>query len=214
MNNESHFNEIQDSSPGRESDRSVSDPVLPEPPESKGLFGMSVLSFLVYGSLAWVIIYFYHDRGFAGLFESDYGWGIQLVSGTLLGLIAAGIIIFFAARSPLSSILDDFYIVQIVRKMNLSLFDRTQVSLFAGVGEELLFRGAIQPVIGIWITSIGFVAIHGYFKFTSFAHIIFGLTMFALSMMLGLIFEMVGLIAAMSAHAVYDIVILRWADSD
>lgn len=93
--------------------------------------------------------------------------------------------------------------------MNLNRFDRWQLSLFAGAGEELLFRGAIQPLLGIWVTSAIFIGIHGYFKFTSIGHIIFGVMMFSLSIMLGYLFEHAGLIAAMSAHAIYDVIMLK-----
>lgn len=36
----------------------------------------------------------------------------------------------------------------------------------AGVGEELIFRGALQPIFGVWLTSIVFVIIHTNYTFT------------------------------------------------
>jgi len=78
---------------------------------------------------------------------------------------------------------------------------------------HIIILGAfIQPLLGIWITSIIFVGLHGYFKFKSARHIIFGVLMFGLSMGLGYLFEEAGLIAAMVAHAVYDLIMLKWMD--
>ncbi|HET8866603.1 MAG TPA: CPBP family glutamic-type intramembrane protease, partial [Gracilimonas sp.] len=72
-----------------------------------------------------------------------------------------------------------------------------------------LFRGAIQPLLGNTLTSMIFISIHGYFKFRSPAHIFFGVLMFGLSFMLGLLFEHVGLISAMIAHTIYDLIMLH-----
>jgi membrane protease YdiL (CAAX protease family) len=40
------------------------------------------------------------------------------------------------------------------------------VSLSAAVGEEILFRGAMQPVFGLWPTAITFALIHQQYTFT------------------------------------------------
>ncbi len=47
------------------------------------------------------------------------------------------------------------HIVDGAKKRNLVL-----VSVFSGVGEEAFFRGALQPVLGIVVTSILFGALH------------------------------------------------------
>lgn len=35
------------------------------------------------------------------------------------------------------------------------------LAIMSSVGEELLFRGALQPLLGFWITAIGFGLLHG-----------------------------------------------------
>ncbi len=40
------------------------------------------------------------------------------------------------------------------------------VSLGAAVGEEIIMRGALQPVFGVWLTSIFFVVLHTQYSFT------------------------------------------------
>ncbi len=174
-----------------------------------GLLLLSLSSAVIYASLALAILHFYHDGPISTLFAHGYGTGAQLVAGVLFGVLAAAGVSYVIWRTPISGILKDYAIVEMVMQMRFTRFDRIQISLFAGVGEELLFRGAMQPVLGIWLTSLLFVGMHGYFKFRSPRHILFGAMMFALSVGLGLLYERAGLIAAMTAHAVYDLVMLE-----
>lgn len=181
---------------------------------SSSLLLLSVVSAITYLLLAFLIFKYFHGETLKAVFEHGYPTLAQLIIGIVLGSAAAVIIGLVIKKSPISEIIHDFYIVDMVSKMELSNFDRIQLSAFAGVGEELLFRGAIQPLLGIWVTSFIFIAIHGYFKFKSVGHMLFGLTMFGLSMLLGYLFEYTGLIAAMSAHAVYDVIMLKLVQSE
>ncbi len=85
------------------------------------------------------------------------------------------------------------------------------IGLAAGFGEELLFRGALQPLLGLWLTSAIFVLVHvrAYqFKSIDVPTLIQATGLFAASVLLGLIAQYVGLIAAMLVHAIIDIVSL------
>jgi membrane protease YdiL (CAAX protease family) len=174
------------------------------------LLNMSAGSLVFYLFIATVLFYFFHDGDLFDAFTHGYSFGLQLLIGILSGTAAAGVIVFFSTRKPVGPVLDDFALFRIIKKTEFTWFDRIQVSLFAGVGEELLFRGAIQPLIGIWFTSLIFIAIHGYISFRSAGHILFTLLLFGLSMMLGYLFLYAGLVAAMTAHAVYDLLMLWW----
>ncbi|MDZ7757073.1 MAG: CPBP family intramembrane glutamic endopeptidase [Rhodohalobacter sp.] len=175
------------------------------------MFGMSLLSFLFYLGLSLILIYIFHEDGFREIFEHGYSITVQIAIGISAGIAAALVVMYLSSRSPIADVLDDFALFRVIANTKFSPFDRVQISLFAGAGEEILFRGAIQPILGIWITSIIFIAIHGYFKFKSAGHILFGLMLFSLSMMLGFLYEFSGLISAMAAHAIYDLVMLEWA---
>jgi uncharacterized protein len=191
----------------------VNEPMLRKDEEtisSNQLWAMSLISFTFYIGIAWLLVLLFHDNGFADLMTKGRPLLDQLWMGAVAGAISAGIIAWVSSRPPVSSVLEDFTIIRVVMNSRFSRTDRMQVSLSAGVGEELLFRGAIQPLIGIWLTSFIFIAIHGYFKFRSAGHILFGILMFSLSMMLGLLFEWVGLLSAMTAHALYDLLLLSW----
>ncbi len=177
---------------------------------SRNLIFMSLISFVIYIVLAVLIFHYFHEEGMAEVFEHGYSFPEQVGFGGLAGCLAAVVIMFISSRPPVAGVLDDFTIFRAIKEIRFTPFDRIQISFFAGFGEELLFRGAIQPLLGIWITSLIFIGIHGYFKFKSFGHVVFGVMMFGLSMLLGYIFEYAGLIAAMTAHAVYDVIMLWW----
>jgi membrane protease YdiL (CAAX protease family) len=86
-------------------------------------------------------------------------------------------------------------------------------SLLAGVGEETLFRGALQPLWGIWLTSLVFAALH--FRTARFAQgrlkqLQYLVSVFAVSVGLGFIFERFGLSVAIALHAALDIVALSY----
>lgn len=74
----------------------------------------------------------------------------------------------------------------------------------AGVGEEILFRGAIQPHLGIWPTAILFIVLHGYLSFSNLALMLYGVLMVVVSAGLGYLFDNFGIHAAIVAHFLFD----------
>lgn len=180
----------------------------------QNLLVLSVMSAAVYLLLALLIFHFFHPQSLISVFKHGFTIPAQLATGIGAGILAATIIIWLSGRPPVSRVLFDYYLVREISKTRFTNFDRAQLSFFAGTGEELLFRGAMQPLLGIWFTSILFVAIHGYFKFQKVGHWVFGGMMFGLSMLLGYLFEYAGLIAAMSAHTVYDLIMLWWVQKN
>lgn len=86
------------------------------------------------------------------------------------------------------------------------------VSLMAGIGEELLFRGVIQMALEGWLGAVGGLLL---------ASLLFGLAhaltlgYFLLATLigiyLGLLYQWTGnLLVPMLAHALYDWIALRW----
>lgn len=89
---------------------------------------------------------------------------------------------------------------------NFSLQEILFLSFCAGVGEEIVFRGMIQPWLGILTTSFMFIALHGYMSYSSWPKVIFGLILFAVGTILGILGEYLGLLAAIVAHIIYDVI--------
>jgi len=87
-------------------------------------------------------------------------------------------------------------------------YDIALVSVSAGWGEEFFFRGALQPMAGVWLTSAAFVLLHGVLRHRSGGGALFAVFLFAASVGLGFLAVGAGIVAAMSAHAAYDLTVL------
>jgi uncharacterized protein len=75
------------------------------------------------------------------------------------------------------------------------------VSITAAVGEEIAFRGALQPVIGFWATAIVFSMTHIQYTLTPAAVIIF-----FVALGLGWLRQHYNLYAAITAHFFYNFI--------
>lgn len=88
-----------------------------------------------------------------------------------------------------------------------AIFEALSSSLLAGgllamsvaVGEEVLFRGALQPIFGLAISSLLFVALHTQYAFTPAAAMLF-----VVSLGFGLLRARASTTAAIIAHAAYN----------
>ncbi len=73
------------------------------------------------------------------------------------------------------------------------------LAMSVGVGEEILFRGALQPIFGLAISSLLFVAMHLQYSFTPAA-----LILLVVSLGFGLLRTRYSTTAAIIAHAAYN----------
>ena len=138
----------------------------------------------------------------------DGKFGEQLAMGSLAGLmIAIGAHLLIA--SPLLDAVNTSY-ARMLGRFRLSISEILLISLCAGVGEEMLFRGAIQPFLGIPITSILFVAIHGYLNPRDWRLSIYGIAMTVGIAWLGYLADSRGLLSAIIGHTIIDIYLLMY----
>ena len=72
---------------------------------------------------------------------------------------------------------------------------------------EILFRGILQSYFGIWVTAVGFVAIHGYLNPFDWRISIYGAYMTAAIIAIGYLNQLYGLTSAMIAHTIIDIIL-------
>ncbi|NDJ79202.1 MAG: CPBP family intramembrane metalloprotease [Chloroflexi bacterium] len=77
------------------------------------------------------------------------------------------------------------------------------IAVQAGVGEEIAFRGALQPVFGFWATTALFVLTHMQYTLTPAALIILGV-----AMVFGWLRQRYNTTVAIMAHFLYDFVLL------
>ncbi|MFT4662323.1 MAG: membrane protease YdiL (CAAX protease family), partial [Patiriisocius sp.] len=132
---------------------------------------------------------------------------IQILLGIVVGGIA-GFMAWFISESKWVSPRSGRYL-NLIGEMNLRHVDIIFISLCAGIGEELLFRGAIQPFLGIWITAVVFVLIHGYINPKDWRISIYGVSMTVIIAVLGFMCDRIGIWSAAIAHAMIDYVLLQ-----
>jgi membrane protease YdiL (CAAX protease family) len=165
-----------------------------------------VLTCLVLCLIAAPIIYFSRP-GPLTLFSRPVGPLSQLLVGQVLALIAAGVswVLFkLTAHSASSARTIDSY-----ARLDLRGLNPLWISIAAAIGEEMLFRGALQPLLGVWIVSLLFLLTHVpvySFRKLDGATLAQAASVFVGSVVLGFVFQYVGLLAAMLVHAWIDIV--------
>ena len=94
------------------------------------------------------------------------------------------------------------------RRLDLRGWNPLWIALAAGFGEELLFRGALQPVIGILATSLLFVLAHiRAYRFNGLSKrvLLQSVGLFAVSVVFGYIAKYVGLVTAIIIHTTMDV---------
>ena len=129
---------------------------------------------------------------------------IQVGAGVAGGFLLSGITWLMGKWKYLDDVNFDFTLRLGI--FNFSLQEILFLSFCAGVGEEIVFRGMIQPWLGILTTSFMFIALHGYMSYSSWPKVIFGLILFAVGTILGILGEYIGLLAAIVAHIIYDVI--------
>ena len=165
-----------------------------------------VLTCLVFCLVAAPVIWFGQPQPLA-LFSRPAGPLTQLLVGQVLALLAAGAswaLFKLTARSTSSA-----RTVQSYARLDLRGLNPLWISIAAAVGEEMLFRAALQPLLGVWIVSLLFLLTHVpvyRFRKLDAATLAQAASVFGGSVLLGFVFEYVGLLAAMLVHMWIDIV--------
>jgi membrane protease YdiL (CAAX protease family) len=130
---------------------------------------------------------------------------IAIGFGLMFGFVYAFIALLFM-QAPVFDGLNT-RMEHVIGELKLSLFAGIFLSICAGLGEELLFRAALQPYLGIWISAILFVAIHGYLNPWNWRFSLYGLIILPFVVILSYGFDHFGLWFAVMAHFDYDAVL-------
>ncbi|MGH7740447.1 MAG: CPBP family intramembrane glutamic endopeptidase [Candidatus Eiseniibacteriota bacterium] len=134
--------------------------------------------------------------------------GIRRVPPRDLGLVVLGAAALFALNSGTEWIqkmvfpalwAHDRHVNEAL-VMGLSTSQAMLLGVTAGVGEELTMRGALQPRLGLWLTSALFAALHVQYSW-------FGmLVVMLIGAVLGLLRQRSGTTVCIAVHALYDVV--------
>jgi membrane protease YdiL (CAAX protease family) len=172
---------------------------------SKELFmRMGLLTLLVPLVIVSILYYFNTTEFMIPVIIGKMNVWLQLGLGVVGGFVLSGMTWLMGKWKYLDDVNFDYTLRLGI--FNFSIQEILFLSFCAGVGEEIVFRGMIQPWLGILTTSFMFIALHGYLSYSSWPKVIFGLILFAVGTLLGILGAYVGLLAAIVAHILYDIV--------
>jgi membrane protease YdiL (CAAX protease family) len=178
----------------------------------KRIYILGMITMLVFPIPALWALWFFKD--ISPLEVMDFGSLFQWQ--TLLGL-AWGVIFAFISMKLLHNKWFDQELKkqeEMISSMHLNLFDKIFLSLCAGFGEEILFRSGMQTWAGIWITSIVFIAIHGYLNPKKPRLSLYGLMLMPFILSLGYALEPLGIWFCIAAHFAYDLVLFLYIDEE
>lgn len=168
---------------------------------------LSVFTLFGFSGIAYFILSFSDAVAYAEIFNTS-SLILDLAYGFLGGGLLAGLGLLIL-QIPMLKQVGDFFKV-IFNQINLTFPDILFYSFCAGVGEEILFRGAIQPFFGIWVTAILFVLLHGYISFNDKPKTIYGLFLILVAAAFGYAYEYMSIYTAMAAHFIYDVIMFSY----
>lgn len=168
-----------------------------------------VINFFAFVGLAYIAVGY---RNYRSGTEATARLGLRKPTLLEVGVGLAAVIPAFVF-SMIGSLLTSIFQPDVVDRLTETIDNMTSgvqnplgallLGLCTGIGEELLFRGAIQPRFGIVLTTIFWAALHTQYELT---WVIVGLVL--MGIMLGLIRKYYGTMAAIITHAVYNALVV------
>jgi membrane protease YdiL (CAAX protease family) len=185
--------------------------------EKYTLFWMGMATLVAFPLVAFVLLVFlpasFH-LSFIEMFELTWR-DIKLIPIFLSAGISFGLFVIWLTEL-------DYFEKSLAKYRNLldnyklTTFHVIFLSICAGLGEEVFFRGAMQPLINVFlnhwyaiaITAVFFVAIHGYFSFKNKRVNLFAVLLTLFIVLLGWSAHEYSLWLAIAGHFSYDLVLL------
>lgn len=168
--------------------------------------GRQILTCALLSVLAVFIIFLFHSQPYIPSLLAGLSLFYQVLLGLVIGALywtgAAVGYKYMAKHKAAQSMVESY------SRLDLRGWNPLWIALAVGFGEELLFRGALQPLLGLFVTSILFVLAHtrAYrFNMLSKRVLVQALGIFAVSVGFGVLASYAGLITAMIVHASIDV---------
>jgi membrane protease YdiL (CAAX protease family) len=166
---------------------------------------LGLVTLLIFPFPGYVIAHYYHEALFTEFLQLERIELIPIAYGLQFGFVYAFIAYLFM-KAPFFDQLPN-RVDRIIDQLPLTYADGIFLSICAGIGEELLFRAGIQPLLGPWITSVVFVALHGYLNPWNWKFSMYGLIVLPFIMVISFGFIHFGLWFSIAAHFGYDAVL-------
>lgn len=178
----------------------------------KSIYILGFITLLVFPIPAFVGLFILEEITPSQLFQFERLSVFNVVIGLQLGIVYAFLALLFM-QAPVFDKLPN-RIERLIKDMKLTVFDCIFLSLCAGVGEEFLFRSGIQFYLGVLITSVFFVAIHGYLNPMNWRMSLYGLIVLPFIVLLGFGLSEFGIWFCIAAHFSYDLVLFLAINSE
>ena len=172
-------------------------------PDKKRLQYFSWLTLLGMSAIGILLITYLQKRDVETVLLGDRPLYAQVLSGLFFGSLSALLAILLIRGKKFKSVRSFFEIL--MHELNPSFFNILFYSFCAGVGEEVLFRAGLQPLIGIWPASVIFVMLHGYINPSNLTLSVYGVFLVIICSGFGYLFKYFGLTSSAIAHFIYDV---------
>ena len=171
----------------------------------KSLYIFGAITLLVFPLPTFIVFYFLEDFDLINVFQFERLTLYNTAIGSAVGIAYAFLSLFLMRAKVFDKL--PTRIETIVKNMRLNFWDCLLISICAGVGEELLFRSGVQFYLGPIITSILFVAIHGYLNPMNWRMSLYGLIVLPFIFIISYGFYEFGIWFSIMAHITYDLVL-------
>ena len=165
---------------------------------------------LLMAPLGWAIAFFPDLSNFLEL-KKDHT--IPIIIGFILGVGSGCFIHLYATIDENAPHIHDQ--LEVISSLKLNILECIFLAFCAGFGEEMLFRGGMQYWLGPIITSVVFVAIHGYLDPRKWHVMKYGIMVLLFILAISLLKGKLGIWFCVSAHFFYDFVLFYlWKDQN
>lgn len=172
-------------------------------PDKKRLQYLSWLTLLGMSAIGVLLISYLQQREVEPVLLGGKPYYLQILVGLFFGSLSALLAVALLNEKRFNGVRSFFE--ELMQEINPSLFNIVLYSLCASVGEEILFRAGIQPLIGIWPAAVLFVFLHGYIHPANMNLSIYGFFLIIICAGFGYAFKFFGLTSSVVAHFVYDV---------
>lgn len=166
---------------------------------------LGLVTLLIFPIPGYFIASYFNEVPFTKFLQVNRIEIVPLVYGLQIGFVYA-FIAYLSMKAPFFDQLPN-KVDRIIDQLPLTYADGIFLSACAGIGEELLFRAGIQPLLGPWITSVVFVALHGYLNPWDWKFSMYGLIVLPFIVVISFGFIHFGLWFSIAAHFAYDAVL-------
>ena len=158
----------------------------------------AAILFLLAPSLSW-----------SNSWQAGIAWRGQIIVAMAFGACCAAIALAILAVPRFRRAVP---VASSLWRLDLSGAKPLVIALAAGIGEELLFRAALQPLVGLWFASALFAIAHARTAAlgtsSTAKRIAYVANVFVVGVCLGLVYEYLGLLAVVALHTFIDLAAL------